>query len=100
MTTTNKDPSHLVNQSVTLIGSAENAALGAVVFLSDRKAVFISGLSRWDAKWHRKKVKVTGTLRRRKLAPDPEVTAKGEVSHGMQGDALTIEEATWEEDAG
>ena len=97
MTPISTDPSHLIDHHVTLIGTAEDAQAGAVVYLSDGNVVYVRGLREWDPKWHRKQVKVAGTIRRRKLAPDPETNAKGEVSHGMEGDSLTIEEATWEE---
>jgi hypothetical protein len=90
------DPTHLLNQTVTLVGIARDAASGAVVLLSDGTPVYIKGLPYWEDRWDRKRIKVTGTLRDSKLAPDPEVNEKGEVSHGMYGDVLVLENATWE----
>lgn len=93
------DPTQYLDQVVTLEGTARDAALGAVVLLSDGTPVFVQGLDAWDTRWDRKRVRVTGMLRSRKMAPDPEVNDKGEVSHGMFGDSLVLEEATWEEAA-
>ena len=84
-----------VNQSITLVGIARDAHAGAVVLLEDGTPVFIKGLASWDDNWNRKQIKITGVLRERKLAPDPEVNEKGEVSHGMEGDAWVLENATW-----
>ncbi len=93
----NTDPTKHLDQVVTLEGTARDAALGAVVLLSDGTPVFIRGLDGWEARWDRRRVRVTGVLRSQKLAPDPEVNDQGEVSHGMFGDALVVEDATWEE---
>jgi hypothetical protein len=90
------NPKQLVGQSITLAGLAENAHQGALVTLSDGCEVYIVGLRRWDKAVLGKRVSVTGRLQRDKLAPDPEVNAQGEVSHGMFGSSLILEEATWE----
>lgn len=92
-----KNPSHLVGQRVTLVGIARDAHQGAVVLLSDDTPVYLRGVFAWDDDWDRKRVRVTGLLKKRKLAPDPTTNAKGEVSHGMYGESLVIEEPTWEE---
>jgi len=90
------NPKHLVGQSITVAGLAENAHQGALVTLSDGSEVYVVGLRRWDKALLGKRVKVTGFLQRTKLAPDPDVNEKGEVSHGMYGSSLTLEEASWE----
>jgi len=90
-------PSGMIDQELVLVGTARNAHSGAMVLLSDRSPVFIDGLWEWDDEWDRKQVRVTGTLRNKKLAPDPEVGPDGEQSHGMEGTSLVIEGATWEE---
>lgn len=90
------NPKQLVGQAITLAGLAENAHQGALVTLSDGSEVYVAGLRRWDRALLGKRVKVTGRLQREKLAPDPEVNARGEVSHGMWGSSLVLEEATWE----
>ncbi|MCS6916027.1 MAG: hypothetical protein RMK29_13400 [Myxococcales bacterium] len=91
------DPTQFINQRVTLVGTARDAASGAVVLLSDGTPVYIRGLDYWDRGWNWKRIRASGVLREAKLAPDPEVNQQGEVSHGMYGDALVLEGATWEE---
>ena len=91
------NPKHLVGQNVTLIGVAYDAHSGAMLLLSDETPVFISGLDCWDDEWDRKTLKVSGTLRNKELAPDPEVNEDGEVSHGMFGNSLILDGATWTE---
>jgi hypothetical protein len=90
-----RNPAAHLGQKVTLEGVAYDAHLGAVLMLSDRTPVYIRGLESWDDAWFKKQLHVTGTLRRRKLAPDPEVNAAGEVSHGAFGDDYVLEAASW-----
>jgi hypothetical protein len=92
-----RNPSHLLGQKVTLVGVAYDAHSGAMLLLSDETPVYISGLDCWDDQWDRKKLHVSGTLTRKELAPDPEVSEKGEHSHGMLGSSLIISDATWTE---
>lgn len=89
------DPWKLVGQQVTLAGTARDAAEGAVVLLKDRTPVYVKGLFSWDDSLDKKKVEVTGTLRLSGGSSEPLVNAKGEHSHGSQGDMLVIEDATW-----
>ncbi len=90
-------PKGMHDQELTLQGTARNAHAGALVVLSDRRTIYVGGLQEWPEALDRKTVRVTGVLRRRKLAPDPEVNSKGEVSHGMQGSVTVVDDATWEE---
>ncbi len=89
-------PGHLLGQQITAVGQAFDAHQGAVVLLSDRTPLYVAGLDCWDDAFLRKQVRVSGVLRRGKLAPDPTVNAKGEVSHGMEGEDFIIEQASWE----
>ena len=91
------EPAHLVGQTITLVGTARDAHLGAVVLLSDNTPVFIDGLPMWDDQWDGKRIRVTGLLKDDSIAPDPEVNQQGEVSHGMYGDAFVLVDASWEE---
>jgi hypothetical protein len=84
-----------MGEMVTVIGIAENAHQGAVVTLSDGNEVYVDGLRWWDNGLLRERVMVTGTLREKKLAPDPEDNG-GIVSHGMFGESLVLEGPTWE----
>ncbi len=83
-----------LGQAVTLTGRAANAAMGAVVLMEDRTPVYLLGKEEWDDE-NGSTVAVSGTLRRRSLAPDPTVDADGAISHGMMGDAWVIEDPTW-----
>ncbi len=90
------NPSAHVGQQVTLEGTAFDAFSGAVVMLSDDMPVYVSGLEEWDDHLFRKRVHVTGTLRERELAPDPETNDAGEHSHGKPGSDYVIDDASWE----
>ena len=90
------DPSDKVDQTVTLVGTARNGAAGAAVLLSDGTPVYVKGLVSWDRQWDRKRIKITGMLREKKLMPDPSVNAKGERNPGMYGEDLILEDAKWE----
>lgn len=84
-----------VDQVVTLVGTARDAAMGAVLALDGGGAIYLDGLDEWPKNLSSKRVEVKGTLRRKKLAPDPDVAADGAVSHGMAGSSLVVEGASW-----
>jgi hypothetical protein len=81
---------------ITIQGTARNAMAGALVVLSDHTTIYVLGLDEWDDATHRATVRVTGTLTRSELAPDPEVNDKGEHSTGMQGKVTVLAGARWE----
>jgi len=91
------NPRAFLGHSITVVGNAENAHQGAIVTLSDSSEVYVLGLRRWEKALLGKRLEVTGLLRSRKLAPDPDVNEQGEVSHGMFGSSLILEDATWKE---
>lgn len=93
--TIDRDAGQHLDQQVTLDGTALDAFSGAVVMLADEIPVYVDGLDEWDDQLFRKRLHVSGTLRRRELAPDPDVNPKGEVSHGKVGTDYVIEGATW-----
>ncbi|AFZ25539.1 hypothetical protein Cylst_3389 [Cylindrospermum stagnale PCC 7417] len=84
-----------INERVTINGSARNAMLGAIVKTSDNTPIYIDGISEWESKILGKSIVVTGVLRLRKLAPNPEVGPNGEQSHGIKGDSYILENSTW-----
>ncbi len=90
------DPSSHLNEKVVLVGVAENAKLAPCVLLSDGSSIYIKDLNHWDEGLMKKKIKVTGVLRKREYS-DPLVNNKGEYSAGMDGIAWFLEAATWEE---
>jgi len=83
-----------LGQTVTLSGTARDAAMGAVVRTS-QGTVYVLGVESWPDDVQGKTVTVTGTLQRRKLAPDPVVGADGGVSHGAAGSQVVVEDARW-----
>jgi hypothetical protein len=86
------DLTHLVNQTVTLQGTAENAHSGGVV-LCDDKPVYVDGVAWWDQTTGQR-IEVTGLLVEAELAPDPQ-EENGLVSHGVTGTNLVLRDATW-----
>lgn len=90
------DPTEFLDQAVTLVGIARNAAAGAMVLLSDGTPVFIRGLTSWDRALDRKQVKVEG-IQRQTPPRGPLSNAKGEHLHGSGGEELVLEGAVWEE---
>ena len=85
----------LVDQEAFVRGVARDAALGAVVVTDDGAVVYVDGLREWPPAASSRRVEVKGTLRRRKLAPDPGVGADGGISHGASGTQLCVEGAAW-----
>ncbi len=80
-------------KAITVVGTARNAAMGAVVARADGMAWYIHGMSEWKASLLGKKISVTGHVQTRKLAPDPTVGPDGAVSHGMVGTSSVIVDA-------
>lgn len=92
---TQQSLSEQVNQRATVQGVARDAHAGAVVLTEDRTPVYIAGLSEWAGGLSGQPVAVSGVLRRRSVAPTPQVGADGGISHGIEGDSWVIEDATW-----
>jgi len=88
-------PGHLLNQTITAVGVADNAFSGAILMLPDRTPIYIAGLSSWDDGLKKQTLKVTGMLRRGKLAPDPTPGPTGAQRHGMQGGVFILDDAQW-----
>jgi hypothetical protein len=89
------DLDRLVDQPVTLTGTARDARLGAVLVLDDRTPVYLAGVEEWPGAANGAQVSVAGTLRRRKLLPDPVVGPDGGISDGLQGLSFVVEGAAW-----
>lgn len=86
--------SQMVGQKVTLDGTARNAHQGAVL-VTDDEPVYIDGLESWSGKFSNQRVRVTGKLEQRSIAPTPVTGPGGEVSHGIEGDSYVLENASW-----
>jgi hypothetical protein len=85
----------LVDQEITVQGTAFDAHAGAVVVTGDGTELYVGGLDYWSKQDRGKSVEVTGTLRSQKLAPDPTEGPGGVATHGMFGSQLVLERATW-----
>ena len=88
----------MIDSSVTIIGKASNSKAGALVVADSggsANSAYIEGLSGWDDDTFGKQVRVTGILRLKNIAPDPQVDEWGAVSAGMKGMANVIEGACW-----
>lgn len=83
-----------IGQAVVLHGTAGNAKAGAVL-LVDGSPIYLEGLASWPEGWSGASVRVMGTLRERKMIPDP-VNEKGEIAQGAWGTQLVIETPKWE----
>jgi hypothetical protein len=84
-----------LDKPIVSTGTAKDAALGAVVVLDGGGVHYVEGLDAWPKDVFGKRVEVKGTLRRKKLAPDPVVDSNGLISHGMLGSSHVIEDAVW-----
>ncbi len=83
-----------IGKQVTLRGTADDDAAGAVVEVDDRR-VFVAGLSHWDKTVRGQPIEITGTLARRAIGPEPKKTSTGLVTHGMTGQRFILDGATW-----
>jgi len=86
-----------IDKKVRLHGRAADAKAGAVIMPDGVDApLLIDGLESWDrvGLWGARIV-VEGTLRRKKVIPDP-VNSAGEIVQGAWGDQLVIEGPKWQ----
>ncbi|HLP90637.1 MAG TPA: hypothetical protein VK184_18900 [Nostocaceae cyanobacterium] len=80
-----------INQCVTIHGVAKNAKLGAVVLSCEDTPVYIEGVEMWERDIVDQAIAISGTLRRKKLSPNPIVDANGGYSTGAEGDVYVLE---------
>lgn len=88
------DYESVLNQQITVEGTAQNASLGAIIFTNDMVPIYLEGLMRWDASLLNQPVRATGTLRRNNTIPRATVNTKGERTHGVGGPIYMIEQPT------
>ena len=82
-----------VGTSVTIEGTARNAAGGAIVMTEDRTPVYLDGVGRWDHATTDTRVSATGTLR--KHAGQPAMNDQGEAIHGVPDARFVLEQPSW-----
>ncbi|MBM4783683.1 MAG: hypothetical protein GQE15_38940 [Archangiaceae bacterium] len=79
-----RDLSALIDQTVRLVGTAENAKGGAVV-LVDGTPVYVAKKDSWPDTLRTKRISLGGKLTRAQYLPQATVNAKGEISQGTTG---------------
>lgn len=79
-----RELSTLVDQTIRLVGTAENAKGGAVVMV-DGTPVFVAKKDAWPDALRTKRVSLGGKLTRSQHLPQATVNAKGEISQGTTG---------------
>lgn len=79
-----RELSKLVDQTVRLVGTAENAKGGAVV-LVEGQPVYVEKKESWPDTLRGKRVGLGGRLTRAQYLPQATVNAKGEISQGTTG---------------
>jgi hypothetical protein len=89
------DPSEHVGETVSFEATALDAAGGAMVMVGTRTPVYIEGLQRWPRELARKRVTVTGALRRRE-SDLPETPPGGIPAHGIPSASYVLDDARWE----
>ncbi len=77
-----------VGEQVTVVGTAQNAAAGAIVSL-DGRPVYVSQLEQWPPDLVGRKVEVSGVLA---FYPAPQ--AEGRTIHKLS-DSCALEDASW-----
>ncbi len=87
------DLEKMKGQRVTIRGKAEDAKMGAVV-LVEEEPVYLTDLELWKSALRGKRVRATGLLMRRKLAPDP-VMDDGVMLQGAWGESWVLDEPTY-----
>jgi hypothetical protein len=89
------DPSDHVGETVSFEATAMDAAGGAMVMAGAGTPVYIGGLARWPKELARKRVAVTGRLRRRE-SQVPETPPGGIPAHGIASASYVLDDARWE----
>jgi len=85
----------MVDQKVSLSGTAMDSKAGAVLVADDDTIVYLEDVDYWDASFAGKPVGVTGTLRRKQAIPPAAVADDGAISQGMDGDQWVLEDPQW-----
>ncbi|TFG14209.1 MAG: hypothetical protein EU535_03720 [Promethearchaeota archaeon] len=85
----------LIDQRVTLHGSAKNAKGGAVIITKDNNVIYVKNLESWSPKLEDKQMIVSGLLKKEKFIPDPIIDENGAISCGAKGMQFVLENAEY-----
>ena len=92
---TDYDIDKMIDQNVTLIGTAKNAKAGALLITTDNSAIYIKGLDYWAPELLNQQLTVSGVLKKEKFIPDPVIDKSGGISTGATGKQLVLENAEY-----
>jgi len=84
-----------LNQNITILGTAHDAFLGAIILTESDIPVYVSGLEEWDDIILGRNIEAKGLLKKRTIGPEPVVDADGAISHGIEGLQYVLEDASW-----
>ena len=95
MTDAGFDPNEHLGESVTLRGTAWNAAAGATLDVAGvRRPIYIGGLDSWSDDLEGKPVEVTGVLRLREADVPPADEGDWPL-HGLDTETFVVDGAEW-----
>ena len=92
---TDNDIDKMIDQNVTLIGTAKNAKAGAILITTENSAIYIKGLDYWAPELLNQQLTVSGVLKREKFIPDPVIDKSGGISTGAYGIQLILDNAEY-----
>ena len=84
------DLSKHTDQRLTVTGTAQTAAGGAIVKVEGTRPIYIEELDNWDDDLEGRRVEVTGVLRHRESM----IPESGPRSHGLRA-TYAFEDASW-----
>ena len=88
------DPAEHVGETVSFEATAFDAAGGAMVMIGS-EPIYIDGLARWPRELERKRISLTGRLRRRE-SQLPQTPPGGIPAHGIPSATYVLDDARWE----
>ncbi|HME55673.1 MAG TPA: hypothetical protein VKM55_25930 [Candidatus Lokiarchaeia archaeon] len=84
-----------VRKQDVIKGIARNAKAGAVVVPTNGSPIYIEHLESWPDDVLGCEIEAKGTLRAKKIIPDPVVDEEGAISQGAAGEQDVLENAQW-----
>jgi hypothetical protein len=85
----------LIDQKVTLHGTARNAKGGPVIITKDNNVIYFKNLESWPPELEGKQIIMSGLLKKEKFIPDPIIDENGAISCGAKGMQFVLENAEY-----